>query len=127
MLLQTLRDIIAERSVRVVFVYLQEAHATDTWPLTSNGHILSAHRCDEDRISAARAFLDEYPSFASLVRDQWYVDTSDNGFAIQNGLWPERYLLLDGHRVCWASSLLFEERFTDIPHALRDAVATKWL
>lgn len=107
--------------MRVVFLYLAEAHAADSWPLS--GCARSVHRSLEERLKAAQGFLDEHPGLASVV-DDVYVDDMDENTTVANGLWPERYLLLNGAMVQWASSLRFEDRCVDVPKLICDAAAS---
>lgn len=116
----------AVKGIQVVFVYMAEAHAVDVWPLTSSRDAPRKHGDAHERLSAAKAFLATYPAFESLVQNRWYLDDIDNRSALLNGLWPERYLLLEGQEVLWASTLAFEERFTDITRALCDAADRIW-
>ena len=51
------------------------------------------------------------PRLAAIVQDRVFVDNPDNGFTLHYGLWPERYLLLEGSKVLWASSLAFEAQW----------------
>jgi len=104
-------------------MYLAEAHAADTWPLSNN--CLNAHSNITHRLAAARSFLTEYPELASVV-DEMYVDFMDDKTTVNNGLWPERYLLLDGRTVQWASSSRFEDRFVDIPGRILEAATSLW-
>lgn len=104
-------------------MYLAEAHAVDSWPLSSKAQ--KTHSSISHRLEAARSFLREYPELASLI-DEMYVDSMDNATTVSNGLWPERYLLLDGPTVLWASSLRFEDRLADIPTHIREAAASLW-
>lgn len=79
----------------------------------------------EDRIEAAQTFFHENPLLAGAI-DEWFVDALDDRVTLQYGLWPERYLLLDGSMVKWSSSLSFEDRHADIPALLKDAVQAIW-
>lgn len=79
----------------------------------------------EERLQAAQAFFRENPMLATAI-DEWYVDALDNRETRKLGLWPERYLLLDGQMVKWNSSLRFEDRHADIPSLLRDAASKTW-
>lgn len=110
-------------NVKVVFLYLVEAHAADSWPLSL--HAPSSHKSMEERIQVASKFLCQHPKLSALV-DEWYVDNLDDATTRANGLWPERYALLEGSAVLWASSLAFEDRYMDIPQALRSAANTVW-
>lgn len=83
------------------------------------------HRDIDERFAAARAFLAQQSAFAAIV-DEWCVDDMDDETTRNNGLWPERYALLEGSTILWASSLNFEERFTDIGSAICNAAASIW-
>lgn len=125
-LVAAMEEIHAEYDAKLVFVYLDEAHSADTWPLTCSQGVPQAHRSSHERRAAAEAFLAKNDLLASLVKDHWYLDDMENSLAILNGLWPERYLLLERQEVIWASTLSFEQRFTEVPEAVRKAAASKW-
>lgn len=121
--MSAVEDVCNANKIQVVFVYLAEAHSADSWPLTLSKCVPRSHQDTVERLSAAQRFFTDFPKFAAFVQDRWYLDSLDNSLAVRFGLWPERYVLLDGQRVCWCSTLNFEERFTDIPQAIRDASA----
>lgn len=83
-------------------MYLCEAHALDTWPLSPNAP--KNHSSLNDRQKATEQLLQKFPSFNSLL-DECLIDQLDNSSTISNGLWPERYLLMQGDSVVWASDL----------------------
>mmetsp|Transcript_32202 Transcript_32202/g.39584 ORF Transcript_32202/g.39584 Transcript_32202/m.39584 type:complete len:105 (-) Transcript_32202:158-472(-) len=82
-------------------MYLCEAHAADSWPLSTNAP--RNHTCLEERVCAAQAFLGKWPNLQDLV-DMVLVDEMDDSTTISLGLWPERFLLLEQGVVKWASS-----------------------
>jgi len=82
-------------------MYLCEAHAADSWPLSTNAP--RNHQCLEDRISAARTFLEKWQHFRDIL-DMVVVDDMDDSLTISLGLWPERFLLLEHGVVQWSSS-----------------------
>lgn len=107
-----------------MFLYLAEAHSHENWPLS-----LQAPRSHPDaiaRAAAVKALLAKYPDFSDLLHGRVYTDTMNNTAALTYGLWPERYLLLEGDTVRWASTLSFEERMADLPQQLRAAASTLW-
>lgn len=106
-------------------VYLAEAHAADTWPLSEN-EICAQHNFVEQRLCAAKRLLDQYPDLTDLLEGRLYVDNIDNQTTLAHGLWPERYLLLDGDKVQWASTLSFENRLVDINSQLLLAARQVW-
>ena len=73
-----------------MFVYIREAHASDEWPL---GEIvkIQRNRTLEDRLAAARQFVEASPDFPYQV----VVDDIGNGFDESFCAWPERYYLFD--------------------------------
>lgn len=97
-------------------MYLCEAHAADSWPLSTNAP--KNHTSLEERVCAARAFLQKWPSLQDAV-DMLLVDGMDDSITISLGLWPERFLLLEDGVVKWANS--FEDADPDdIVHELSD-------
>lgn len=112
-----------ESGAKVIFIYLAEAHAADSWPLSPSAQ--NVHRSLEQRLAAAKLFFHDNPMLAVAV-DEWYVDALDDCITKHYGLWPERYLLLDGPTVKWNSTLSYEDRHADIPALLRDAAHTIW-
>lgn len=123
-LLNIIREICATTGASPMLVYLAEAHAAETWPLSKDApHI---HNNLEERIGAARRLCKEYPQLDDLLDGRVYVDGLDNATTLANGLWPERYLLLEGNDVVWASTLSFEERLADVPAQLKDAAHSLW-
>jgi len=105
-------------------MYLAEAHAAETWPLSESAP--RVHGSVEERLAAAQKLLDTYPEFARLLEGRLYVDSLDNATTLANGLWPERYLLLEGSEVLWSSTLSFEERTTNVPAQLISAAHSLW-
>ena len=96
-----LQRILRQLPCPVVFMYLCEAHASDSWPLSTNAP--RNHRSLEERTSAAQAFLQKWKSLQDAV-DIVLVDSMDDSITISLGLWPERFLLLEHGTVQWASS-----------------------
>lgn len=119
-----MRKVCSETGACPALLYLAEAHAAETWPLSTNAP--KVHGSIEERLAAAQNLLAEYPGFAQLVQGRIYVDDLDNKTTLANGLWPERYLLLEGNHICWASSLSYEERFADVPKQLSNAARELW-
>lgn len=74
-----------------MFVYIEEAHAADEWPIGSAVHERQARTTDQRLGAAARLSLS--PAWTLLL------DTMDNSFASAYAPWPFRYYLLDAeHR-----------------------------
>lgn len=100
----------------MIFMYLCEAHAADSWPLSTNAP--RNHTCLEERVSAAQAFLQKWQSLQDVV-DMVLVDAMDDSVTISLGLWPERFLLIEQGIAKWASS--FEDADPeDMVHELSD-------
>jgi len=65
---------------------------------------------------------------SKLVEERAFVDGPEDVFTVQYGLWPERYLLLEGNVVVWASDLTYEARLNDMAHDITAAAkAVAWL
>lgn len=85
----------------VIFMYLCEAHAADSWPLSTKAP--QNHRTLEERIRAAKAFMQTWPALREVVHNV-VVEEMDNALTMSLGLWPERFLDLEDGEVQWASS-----------------------
>ena len=75
--------------VRFLVVYVQEAHTTDGWRL---GRVLTTvpqHKTLDDRLAAARAFVERF-SFEI----ETCVDSMANHFNNRFAVWPERLVVL---------------------------------
>lgn len=102
-LLRALTEIAA--SCPIFFIYLCEAHALDSWPLSHNAP--PNHRSLCERRLAATSFLTRWPALQGLIK-QTLIDNMDDRTTVELGLWPERFLFLQGGKVAWASSLTEE-------------------
>jgi hypothetical protein len=109
----TLADIRRTHGASVLFIYLSEAHALDTWPLSSDAP--RSHSNLESRRDAATGFLSRWPQFAREVQCS-FVDGMNDENTIAKGLWPERYLVIRHGVVTWAS-VLTEEPIDELWHA----------
>ena len=87
--------------VRVVLVYIAEAHAGDEWPVgyTHRGAPVPQQRTAVDRWAAAVDFAGEY-GFGEVLADDPADDAllgPSRGFDASYAAWPMRlYLLADG-------------------------------
>jgi len=108
--------------VQPVFLYLAEAHAADTWPLSAGA--TKAHTGEEDRLRAARALLEAFPEVETLFGAHVYADAMTDAMATGLGLWPERYVLTAAGEATWASSLAFEHRWDDVCGSVLAAAST---
>lgn len=106
-----------------MFIYLAEAHSSD-WPLSHQPP--APHASANDRAEAAKRLVQQQPWLAQLAEKRIYIDDVENEATKRLGLWPERYALLEGPTVRWASSLDFEHRFSDVLSELRAAAGRLW-
>mmetsp|Transcript_15908 Transcript_15908/g.29105 ORF Transcript_15908/g.29105 Transcript_15908/m.29105 type:complete len:111 (+) Transcript_15908:836-1168(+) len=104
-----------------MLIYLAEAHAEDTWPLSRCAPPRRAQV--HERVEAVQQLLAQNPQLAALVQDRVYVDGQQNAITLEYGLWPERYLLLEGNKVLWASALTYEARANDMSKDIPAAAA----
>ena len=73
--------------IRAVFIYIEEAHAVDEWPIGS-----------EVREHQAKSLEDRYAAAKKLgLSDKWMLllDSMDNEFSKAFSPWPFRYYLFD--------------------------------
>jgi len=85
-------------SLKFKLVYIQEAHATDTWPMPSSryqpqGKVvnLTAHTCLEERIEAARKLVEEME-----VKGEVLIDTMEDTFNKEYNAWPTMFYVING-------------------------------
>ena len=73
--------------IRAVFIYIEEAHAVDEWPIGSEVKEPQAKTLDE-RLKAAQKLG---------LSDRWtlLLDSMDNSFSKAFSPWPFRYYLFD--------------------------------
>lgn len=81
-------------SATLAAVYIEEAHATDEWPITSQSRAaapvaIPQHKTLGDREAAARAFVGAYNVDAALT--PVFLDTIENGFQSTYAAWPLRW------------------------------------
>lgn len=85
------------------------------------------HASSEDRAAAATRFLEQQPWLSQSAAQSIYVDEMENTMTRRLGLWPERYVLLEGPTVRWASSLDINHRGSeDVLTELRNAANCLW-
>ena len=86
-------------SAALCIVYIEEAHASDEWPISSarlapRGSAVSipAHKTQEDRILAARAFAEDFevPQAVAVA-----ADGIGNAFQTQYASWPIRWFVFE--------------------------------
>jgi len=74
-------------------IYLKEAHAQDVWPLGQHVCVLD-HKTTEDRIVAAKTFIERYSWKLPMV-----VDEMDNEFLFTYLAHPERFYAFYDHKL----------------------------
>ena len=87
--------------VQFKFVYILEAHATDTWPMPSSrynptGEVVNipTHTCIEERVAAAKALVD-----SMKVKGEVLVDTMDDIFNTEFSAWPVMFYAIRGGKL----------------------------
>ncbi len=86
---------------QVAMVYIQEAHATDEWPISSSrmtvGGVpiaIAQHKTLAERLSAARDFVADYAVATDGAAAPVVVaDAMTNGFQSTYAAWPIRWYL----------------------------------
>ena len=84
------------KAVTFVFVYIEEAHAVDEWPFPGINEFLEQHRTMQDRLTAAKCLLNEFP-FSEHIHV--VLDDMENSYNRVYSSWPFRYYIVDGDRV----------------------------
>ena len=115
---------LTKQGITVVLLYMCEAHAKETWPLSAAAPV--SHSTETDRLHAAEQLLARFPGLAAVVGKHVYLDSLDNQAATALGFWPERYVFIEDGRVHWESSLRLEDRFADLPKAIAEAAKAVW-
>ena len=79
-------------------IYIEEAHASDRWffpnapDVLSGNAIIATHQSIEDRLAAARKFVE-----VKNYRGEVVVDTMKGHVVDRYDAWPERlYIIVDG-------------------------------
>mmetsp|Transcript_27002 Transcript_27002/g.38325 ORF Transcript_27002/g.38325 Transcript_27002/m.38325 type:complete len:130 (-) Transcript_27002:60-449(-) len=84
-------------------IYIQEAHASDEWPINQLEQDVPQHRTLHDRVAAATAFVQAQPSTpvtfnikdpSSLTDNRFlplFVDSPSNQFNHAYSSWPFRF------------------------------------
>ena len=80
-------------------MYIDEAHATDVWPIgTSAGPLNKKHKCLDDRQQCALNFSKRFNYKIPI-----YLDNMTNGFKNTLKSWPFRALIIKGNKLCYSS------------------------
>jgi hypothetical protein len=77
-----------------MFLYVEEAHADDEWPIATPAQfaVLKQHRELGDRVASIRLLQQELPGFADFPM---YADSMTNEFQRIYGAWPTRMYLFN--------------------------------
>jgi len=91
--LEHFREVFAGR-VAMAFLYIQEAHAEDEWPVATPAQFSVSHQHAgaPDRAAAAARISEALPPLAGFPM---YADTMDNKFSSLYGAWPTRLFFFD--------------------------------
>eukprot|EP00029_Vermamoeba_vermiformis_P006920 TRINITY_DN2848_c0_g1_i1.p2 TRINITY_DN2848_c0_g1~~TRINITY_DN2848_c0_g1_i1.p2 ORF type:complete len:130 (-),score=35.71 TRINITY_DN2848_c0_g1_i1:38-427(-) len=71
-----------------VYVYIEEAHADDEWPLSTT-FCIKQHKTIEERLTAANMLVNEFGSTIPVL-----VDSMANEFNTKYSVWPERFFIV---------------------------------
>lgn len=100
-LVAALKELKSKYGFKVFFIYLAEAHALDTWPLSTSAP--RSHKSLSERHAAAKAFLSREADFAAEI-ETCFLDGMDDALTKELGLWPERFLVLEEGAIQWANT-----------------------
>ncbi len=81
--------------VRIGFIYIEEAHATNEWQISSINNQISQHTTLEERYAALELLRQKYTFHPAI---QFYLDTMENDFNRVFPSWPMRYWLIDNEK-----------------------------
>jgi hypothetical protein len=79
-----------EGKAHFVYVYIEEAHADDEWPLSTT-FCIKQHKTMEERLTAAKKLVEEFGSTIPVL-----VDSMANEFNTKYSVWPERFFIVGG-------------------------------
>ena len=110
-------------NVKFIFVYIQEAHADDVWPL---GFGVRNPKSIEERIMNCTTLLDKFPAFRERL-DGIFVDNMNNDFNNATGVWPEAYMFADSRGISLHKSAITTGISTSLEQAIQFAKEKGWL
>eukprot|EP00656_Telonema_subtile_P037904 TRINITY_DN4233_c0_g2_i2.p4 TRINITY_DN4233_c0_g2~~TRINITY_DN4233_c0_g2_i2.p4 ORF type:complete len:135 (+),score=39.60 TRINITY_DN4233_c0_g2_i2:1641-2045(+) len=89
-----IRELLAEHAQCADFlmVYLEEAHASDEWPIYQLEQDIPQHKTLPERLGVANKFLQDFCQECPL---QLVVDSIDNQFNQVFASWPFRFWVLE--------------------------------
>jgi len=79
------------------FVYIDEAHAEDEWPISEAPLSVQRHTSLREREDAARILVDHFGG--ALPFDDVYLDDMKNSFNSAYSSWPFRFWVITRERV----------------------------
>lgn len=78
-------------NLNIIFVYINEAHATDVWPIGLSARTLNnSHKIIEDRQYCANKFCNEFD-----FEIPTYLDNMNNDVQNELSSWPFRWFLIE--------------------------------
>lgn len=91
-------DLVARHGPRFRFacVYIEEAHASDEWPIKEAPIDIRQHATLDDRQAAARTLLDH---FGGVLPFEIYLDGMSDPFNAAYPSWPFRFWVLSEEKV----------------------------
>jgi len=75
-----------------MMVYLEEAHASDEWPIYQLEEDIPQHRTLDARLAVAERFRDDFDVAPELTL---YVDSIENEFNCAFASWPFRFWVIE--------------------------------
>jgi len=79
-----------------VFVYIEEAHATNEWPMPGINDSVCQHTTLQERLAAARKLTNAFEFDPHI---HFVLDDMNNSYNITYASWPFRYYIIDGGNV----------------------------
>mmetsp|Transcript_31711 Transcript_31711/g.66688 ORF Transcript_31711/g.66688 Transcript_31711/m.66688 type:complete len:123 (+) Transcript_31711:1088-1456(+) len=77
------------------FVYIEEAHAVDEWPISEAGVDIRQHKSLKERRDAANTLLSHFGGLPFEI----YLDNMNNSFNSSYPSWPFRFWVITKQRV----------------------------
>jgi len=75
-----------------MMIYIQEAHASDEWPIYQLDEDIPQHTTLSARMAVAQKFYRDFCADSNL---QMYVDSMDNSFNTALSSWPFRFWVIE--------------------------------
>lgn len=84
------------KSVNFVFVYIEEAHAVDEWPMPLINESVSQHKTIQERLNAAKKLVNSFEFHPEI---HIVLDTINNDYNRTYSSWPFRYYVIVNNMV----------------------------